>query len=243
MLGLALIGSAINYFLVTRLFSEDKRTTDKEEISKPAEGSAFKRFANEAVEEDIILPKRRPVCIERKDTENRAFRDGYEYQNKETEPIEPVLPSDSTPEDFSEGSIRLYNAPVIQDKTVILGFAAGNMPYLQSHSHPNEKINIAKDSMLLGRLSDSVDYAIQNKAVGKIHAEIVKREDSYYIIDLNSVNGTYVNNERITCSTEVKLKTVISLQWPMSHIHLFFNKLLQICYPCTLAFLLSFFIV
>ena len=94
----------------------------------------------------------------------------------------------------------------ISDNTIILGTPLGDRAYLQSHSCPSEKIIISKPSLLMGRLADSVDYIIRNNAVGKIHSEIVKKDESYFIIDLNSVNGTYINNERIVCNTEAKLK-------------------------------------
>lgn len=94
----------------------------------------------------------------------------------------------------------------ISDNTIILGTPLGDRAYLQSHSCPSEKIIISKPSLLMGRLADSVDYNIQNNAVGKIHSEIIKKDENYFIIDLNSVNGTYINNERIVCNTEAKLK-------------------------------------
>lgn len=96
--------------------------------------------------------------------------------------------------------------PFVSDKTVVLGEVRDYTPYLQSISNPAGKIMLSKASVLLGRLEDSVDYVIPNRAVGKIHAEILNRADGFYIIDLNSVNGTYVNGERLVCNTEVMIK-------------------------------------
>lgn len=50
---------------------------------------------------------------------------------------------------------------------------------------------------LLGSRKDSVDIYINDKAVSRMHAQIVKREEEIYIIDLSSTNGTYVNNNKI----------------------------------------------
>lgn len=105
---------------------------------------------------------------------------------------------------FNTGNMK--KKPAILDKTVLLcGESTLHFSCLQSRSCPSEKIIIEKDSMLLGRLKDSVDYVIQNKAIGKIHAEIIKKDESYFIIDLNSVNGTYVNDKRILCNTETRV--------------------------------------
>jgi len=92
-------------------------------------------------------------------------------------------------------------------RTMVLKERKANAPYLQSLSNPAERIIIDKSSILIGRLQGNVDYVIDNKAVGKMHAEIVKKGEEYYVIDLNSVNGTFVNGERIVCNTETIIKS------------------------------------
>ena len=41
------------------------------------------------------------------------------------------------------------------------------------------------------------DMLIESQGISRRHARIVFRDESYYIDDLESVNGTYVNRERI----------------------------------------------
>jgi hypothetical protein len=82
-----------------------------------------------------------------------------------------------------------------EDETVLL---TTSEPYLLSNdSGRSEKIYINTGRFRLGRLSTQVDYAILNKAVGKIHAEIINQKGMYYIVDLNSKNGTFINKKRI----------------------------------------------
>lgn len=66
--------------------------------------------------------------------------------------------------------------------------------------HPEQDIDIYinKDVYKLGRNPKIVDYAITfNSAIGRLHCKIEKNNDKYYVYDLNSANGTYVNNQRI----------------------------------------------
>ncbi|MDS0527528.1 FHA domain-containing protein [Clostridium sp. SHJSY1] len=68
---------------------------------------------------------------------------------------------------------------------------------LSSDSGEVVKIHINKERFKLGRLSTKVDYTIASNVVGKIHAEIIMEEGSYYIVDLSSKNGTFINRRRL----------------------------------------------
>ena len=54
---------------------------------------------------------------------------------------------------------------------------------------------IETEEFLIGRNSEQVDGKIQTDGISRIHAKITKREGEYYIEDLNSTNGTYLNGE------------------------------------------------
>ena len=54
-----------------------------------------------------------------------------------------------------------------------------------------------KDLITIGRNSNS-DIQINNLGVSKKHASITRQNGNYFIEDLNSTNGTLLNNERIT---------------------------------------------
>lgn len=62
-----------------------------------------------------------------------------------------------------------------------------------------EKISISKDVFRLGKSAQECDYAIlDNAAISRKHAEIVKQENEYFVVDLKSTNKTYVDNEVVT---------------------------------------------
>ena len=58
-------------------------------------------------------------------------------------------------------------------------------------------IESEKDEIVIGRNAEN-DIVVENLAVSKMHARIVNQGGEYYIEDLNSTNGTYLNNIRIT---------------------------------------------
>ncbi|MGN0358767.1 MAG: DUF6382 domain-containing protein [Blautia sp.] len=71
----------------------------------------------------------------------------------------------------------------------------------------NDLILLDKNRFRLGRKKDVVDYCIQgNKTVGRNHADIIKNEMGYCIIDNNSKNHTYVNGKMLTSGIPAALK-------------------------------------
>ncbi len=85
----------------------------------------------------------------------------------------------------------------------------------------NEKvlktIESDKNEIMIGRNAEN-DIVIENLAVSKVHAKIVKQDGAYYIEDLNSTNGTYLNKIRIT-KKDLKNHDIISVGKHSLEIH------------------------
>ena len=60
-----------------------------------------------------------------------------------------------------------------------------------------KKIETEKPEIIIGR-SPSADIQIDNLAVSKYHARLIKQKDQYTVEDLKSTNGTFLNDEKIT---------------------------------------------
>lgn len=67
-----------------------------------------------------------------------------------------------------------------------------------------------KESLSLGRRGDN-DIVIKDPYVSKNHFQIVEDENNYYIEDLDSANGTYVNGQRLEDIVELKNGDIIKI--------------------------------
>lgn len=60
-----------------------------------------------------------------------------------------------------------------------------------------ERFKIFKDSFIIGRISEYSDYVVSSRVIGQRHALINLENGRYFITDLDSKNGTFVNGERL----------------------------------------------
>ncbi len=64
------------------------------------------------------------------------------------------------------------------------------------------------DVTTIGRSNDS-DIVLQDKYISKDHCRIVKDEGLYFLEDLESSNGTYLNGEEVLDAVELKNRDII----------------------------------
>lgn len=67
-------------------------------------------------------------------------------------------------------------------------------------------IYLKDDLTIIGKLETACDAVISLPTVSRVHAKIRKREDMYYLSDLNSRNGTSVNGRMLTVNEEYLLQ-------------------------------------
>lgn len=195
--GMVLIFASINYFLFTRIVEKENHGNDNCKVEKQ-NMPVFKRFVNEDIEEDIILPKSPNNHI---NNENLCTGTSNDHETKKSTITNEYKKTSGE----SADSYNTFRKKPVSDKTVILG--GGHTLFLQNIVCSTDKINLDKSSILIGRLEDSVDHVIFNNAVGKIHAELIAKDGKHYIVDLNSVNGTYINDERVLCNSATEINT------------------------------------
>lgn len=70
-----------------------------------------------------------------------------------------------------------------------------------------EKILIDKPVFRIGKEKSYVDYFMgDNTAISRSHANIVRREDEFFVMDTNSTNHTFLNGNMLQSMVEVKIK-------------------------------------
>lgn len=56
-----------------------------------------------------------------------------------------------------------------------------------------QSIPLLEFPFFIGKLKSEVDYCLDQNVISRYHAKITKEDGKYYITDLNSTNGTYLN--------------------------------------------------
>lgn len=69
--------------------------------------------------------------------------------------------------------------------------------FLKSKNDEYPDIHIKEDNSLIGKRKESVDVFIPAPTVSRIHARITHEASGYYLEDLNSTNGTWVDQEQL----------------------------------------------
>jgi ABC-type multidrug transport system ATPase subunit len=95
--------------------------------------------------------------------------------------------------------IRVKSAELHDGDYITFGRYSGKSLIFRSGLEPQlkmENIDLAKDHLVIGR-DPSCDVVIAHPVVSKKHAEIIKQNGKSLIVDLGSVNGTFVNGIRV----------------------------------------------
>lgn len=69
------------------------------------------------------------------------------------------------------------------------------------------RIYVSKESFVIGRNTEKVDYAVTfSKAIGREHCRLTLENEGWYVEDLNSSNGTFLNGARLTAGKPAAIK-------------------------------------
>lgn len=68
-----------------------------------------------------------------------------------------------------------------------------------------ETVFLTKFPFYIGSLPEYMDYVIARDTVSRFHAKIVKQGPSFFLVDLNSTNGTKVNGEGLNLQEQAEL--------------------------------------
>lgn len=89
------------------------------------------------------------------------------------------------------------------------------------------EIEIKSGLITLGRAPDNAVALVSDSNVSRYHAEIERRGDNFYLVDLNSRNGTFVNDEPIEGERRLQEGDKISLGGDDSIVEILFDDQIQ----------------
>lgn len=145
-----------------------------------------KRIKDRKSQEKVV----EAVLNKRRDELDREFkREEINFQEKDVSVAENIQP-----EDFGE--------------TVVLSCSEVSGPASFVSREPGElaTIYLKDDLTVIGKLENACDAVINLPTVSRIHAKVRKKENAYYLTDLNSRNGTSVNGRLLLPDEEYKLQ-------------------------------------
>ena len=67
-----------------------------------------------------------------------------------------------------------------------------------------EKIQLTKFPFRIGKKEDA-NYRICNSAVSRKHVDILKEQGEYFLVDLGSTNGTYIDGKKLQPGVKEKI--------------------------------------
>lgn len=91
----------------------------------------------------------------------------------------------------------------IPGETTFLKKAAGLTLRSENPAYPS--MEITSEQFLIGKKKDAVDGLLKARGISRLHGKISKEDGTYYLTDLNSTNGTFLNGGRL----EVNEKALI----------------------------------
>lgn len=72
---------------------------------------------------------------------------------------------------------------------------------------PRVEVVVNKSEYIIGKKQSAVDGVVSfNKMISRVHCKVICREQQYFIEDLQSANGTYVNNVKLQPNVATRIK-------------------------------------
>lgn len=126
----------------------------------------------------------------------KYFKSKNDYE-KRTEAKENIFASNnSSLESIGEEQIS-YNTSTVIQGMVEEEVYPSKAYLLKKDLKSEEKIYITDKSFVLGRQIEATDYHINDSKISKRHLEVLDIDEELFIRDLNSTNGTYLNDEKL----------------------------------------------
>lgn len=82
-------------------------------------------------------------------------------------------------------------------QTVLLSETKTNVISFKPDKPYFDEFELEQNSIVIGKMEGKVDVVIKDPSVSRIHAKCEREGDRFFIEDLNTTNGTYLDNKRM----------------------------------------------
>lgn len=124
-------------------------------------------------------------------------------------PAAPQAPAQPSAASFpAAGRVSVQDLDYGEDTVVIEegAYGEGYLEYFENGLAM--RIHLVEGVTRVGSRAQSVDHVLASHKVSKVHAEFIRRGGQYFVRDINSTNGTYLNGsrQRIVSNQDVELR-------------------------------------
>lgn len=198
--GLLVLG-AFDMFILSIVFTIEEEEIENKEEYKENEKNKKDLEQKKKIQ---IENKLKQEKIEKKDT--LSF---YNKKNIEENPFlmvkeerEMALPLENC--NIGEGTVKIdYDKTIIQsDKNL----CSKKQCYLVPEEQGQELIALGEFPFFIGRFQKDTASLEKKKNISRMHSKIEKMGEQFFISDLNSTNGTFVNEKRIEKNQQIILE-------------------------------------
>ncbi len=150
--------------------------------------------------------------LERTDVNGYTVRPSVQSDKEKSSQSAPIIQPKSTYATVSAnfGETVVLNQSAGNGETTVLGAGAvqtpmQKQPYLVRLKN-RERILLDKPVFRIGKEKSYVDYFISdNTAISRSHANIINKDEKFFVVDTNSTNHTFVNGEMIQSGAEIEI--------------------------------------
>ena len=127
-----------------------------------------------------------------KEIDNRADKNASELKRLSSDLADGMLT-------LEEASVRLKGGAVQREPAQnVSSVSAAQTMYLVTMNAPRIELKITKDDFIIGKKVSAVDGAVTfNRMISRVHCSVGRTENGYTVKDLQSANGTFINEERL----------------------------------------------
>ncbi|MEG1458195.1 MAG: DUF6382 domain-containing protein [Acetivibrio sp.] len=118
-----------------------------------------------------------------------AFSSFYSLENKKQKKLK--APSKSTVSVLEEKPLEIY----VEENTVLLTQKGYFLCPVNGRDYGD--MELSEFPFFIGKLKKKMNGIIESETISRFHAKIEKDENQFYLVDLNSTNGTFLNGERL----------------------------------------------